>query len=121
MINGHETKQEGDGSTEVAVGDRDGRVIWQFQRSVSWVALDPQNAFHIAEATARSAHKARFGTEPPSDGSYIVQQVRSRVTEDLRNRMVQRAILMMASMERQHRNPKYIAMQVVDAILSEVG
>lgn len=120
MINGHDQELKGDGKTEVAIGVNSGRVIWRFPQAVTWVAHDPQNAFDIAEATARAAHEARFGTKAPSDGSYIAQQVKARVTEDLRNRMVIRAAVMMRSLVRQERDPDYIARQLVDTIFSEV-
>jgi hypothetical protein len=116
MMNGHD-----DIPTKISIDDRDGKVIWQFSQPTSSLALDPQNAFEIAEATAKAAHRAKFGESPQSDRSYIAEQVRARITEDLRDRMVTRAVLMMRSMVRQERDPDYIARQLVDTIFSEVG
>lgn len=119
MLNGHDPKKNE--PTKVAIDDKGGYVLWSFSRPTTNLELEPQKAFEIAEATARAAHRARFGTEPPSDGSYIAQQVRARVTEDLRSRMITRAVLMMRSMVNQERDPNYIAQQLVDTIFSEVG
>lgn len=110
-----------DGRTEIAVGDDAGNVILRFPKSVSWAKLDPQNAFEIGEAIARAAHRAKFGTEPPSDSSYIGQQIRSRVTEQLRDRMVARTALMLKNMQSSNKTPGYWALQIVDTIFAEVG
>lgn len=112
---------EGDGKTEIAVGDDEGSVIMRFPKPIGWARLDPQNAFEIGEAIARAAHRARFGTEPPSDSSYIGQQIRSRVTEQLRDKMVARTVLLLRNMQNSNKTPGYWALQIVDTIFAEVA
>lgn len=111
----------GDGKTEIAIGDEGGKVIMRFPKPIAWCALDPQNAFQIGEAIARAAHVARFGTQPPADGSYLAQQIRSRVTDETRDRMVTRVSVMLQSLRDQNKSNGQIALQVVDTIFAEVA
>ena len=117
-INGHD--KSGDGKTSIAIKDHGGKVILEFPNPVTWIALDPQNAFEIAEATARAAHTAKFGKAPPDDRSYLAQQVRARLTDELRDRMVVRVRVMLPSLLDNSRSLDYVARQVVDQIFSEV-
>jgi hypothetical protein len=107
--------------TELAMGIEDGKVLVRFKDKVAWVAFDPDNAFHVAEAMARLAHEVKFGEKPQTDQSYIAQQVRARLTEDLRDRMVTRVSLMLASLKSQNKTDGYTAMQIVDTIFAEVA
>lgn len=100
------------------IGEREGQVVIQFSGPVGFVALDPQMAFEVGEKIARAAHGAKFGSAPPFDGSYLAQQVRARVTEDLRDRMVARVAIVMPQLIEKHRAPGHLAMQVVDIVLS---
>lgn len=106
-------------NVDVAVGVTKGKVVIRFQRPVENWVLDPQNGFDIAESMARAAHRAKFGTEPPTDASYLGQQVRARVTEQLRQRMVARATVMMTSLYDKSKTPNEIAKLVVDALLAQ--
>ena len=75
----------------------------------------------FAEALARVAHKVRFGEEAPTDASYLAQQIKSRLTEQMRDKMVTRVALMLTGMIRQDKTHGYMALQIVDSIFSEVG
>lgn len=110
-----------DGKTEIAIGDEGGRVFLRFKEPIAWVALDPQNAFDIGEAIARAAHKARFGGEAPADSSYLAQQVRARLTDQLRDRLIISISTMLRSLQEQGKSPGQMALHVVDTILSEVA
>lgn len=110
-----------DGKTEIAVGDENGSVVLRFPKAIEWARLDPQNAFEIGEAIARAAHRARFGEEPPSDSSYIGQQIKSRVTDQIRDKLVIRTALLLKNMQNSNKTPGYWALQIVDTLLSEVG
>jgi len=101
-----------------AVGVQYGKVVLKFDRPIETWVLDPNNGFNIAESMARASHRARFGAEPPDDGSYLGQQVRARVTEQLRQRMVARATVMMTGLYDKTKTPNEIAKLVVDALLS---
>jgi hypothetical protein len=85
------------------------------------VVLDPQNAFQIAEGLARAAHKARFGEDPPSDVSYLGQQVKQRVTDELRDAKIARVTVMLNNMQTNPKTPGYWAMQIVDSLLSGIA
>jgi hypothetical protein len=54
------------------------------------------------------------------DASYIAKQVRARVTEDLRSRMVTRTMHVIRSLQESGKTPAYVAKQVVDTIFAEV-
>lgn len=108
-------------SIHVAVGDQNGKVVLSFDRPIQNWVLDPQNAFQIGEAIAKAAHTAKFGKVPQADGSYIAQQVKARVTDEIRARMVLQAGFALRSMLEQNRKPEYIAAEIVNRILSEVA
>ena len=107
-----------EGNVNIAIAAKAGKVVVRFQRPVENWVLDPQNGFEIGEALARTSHRARFGREPPTDQSYLAQQVRARVTEQLRQRMVARATVMMTSLYTEKKEPAKIAQLLVDALLA---
>lgn len=110
------------GNVDIAIGiSEGGKVVVRWHQTCNRIDFDPQNAFEIAEALARTAHKARFGEDAPDDVSYLAQQIKSRLTEQLRDKMVTRVALMLTSMRRQDKTDGYMALQVVDTIFSEVG
>lgn len=86
------------------------------------IPMDPQAAFEMGEKLARAAHVARFGKAPQSDGSYLHDQIRQRVTEDLRKMLIQRCAVMMNSIRN---SPLYsndrLAAEVVDTVLTKVA
>jgi hypothetical protein len=97
--------------TTLAIGVRDGRVIYSFPRSTTEVALDAETARQIAESTARAAYECRYGRVSINGGSLIADQVR--------NRLITRATLVLSGL--QGRPSAYQAAQLVDIILSEVA
>lgn len=97
--------------TELAIGVRDGRVIYSFPSPTTEVALDAETARQVAESTARAAYECHYG-RPPSSG-------RSLVGDQIRNRLVTRVMLMLRSME--GRSLGHQSAQLVDTILSELG
>lgn len=111
---------EDKGKNLVMVGDEKGQVFLRFEEPKLWLKMEPQNAFDIAEAIARAAHKARFGEAVASDANYLAGQVRARLTEDLRDRMVVRAALVMRDLIEKKQSPDYVARQVVDTIFAAV-
>jgi hypothetical protein len=113
----------GNGSSagvDVAIGVHEGKVVARWMVPTNEIVFDPQNAYQIGEAMARAAHEAKHGAPVQTDESYIAEQVRARVTENLRLRMINRFILMFGSMERQRKTPQHIAAQMVDALLREI-
>lgn len=113
---------EDTGNIDVAVGVVEGKVVAQWHRPVTQIVFDPQNAFQIGEALARAAHEARFpGEKLPSDRSYLAEQVRAKLTEDLRVRMINRVSLMMQGEQFRTWTPGKQALHLVDAIFREVA
>lgn len=104
--------------TRIAVDDRDGKVVLQFSKPTQNLVMDPANVFPIAEAMARAAHRAKFPDAPMGDGSYIANQVRARVTEELRDRMVTRAAIVMGNLYQKKWTPGKAALELVDIVLS---
>lgn len=109
------------GKTHMMVGDDKGQVFIRFPQPMQAVVLDPQNAFQIAEGLARAAHKARFGEDPPSDASYLGQQVKTRITDELRDAKIARVTVMLNNMQTNPKTPGYWAMQIVDSMLSGIA
>lgn len=109
------------GKTNMLVGDDRGHVFVRFPQPMTFLLMEPENAFHIAEAIARAAHKARFGTDAPTDRSYIAEQVRLRVTEEMRDRKITRVAVLVENAKRGGKTTGYWAMQIVDAILSDIA
>jgi hypothetical protein len=116
-LNGHDKSA----STDIAIGIKEGKVVIHWHQPTNHISFDPQNAFDFGEQMARTAHKARFGEEAPNDGSYLASQIRQRITEDLRDRMVVRATHVIRSQEAKGKTPADVARSVVDTILAEVS
>ena len=106
---------------DIAIGIGDGgKVVMHWHEQCNRIDFDPQSAFDMAEGLARTAHKVRFGKNPPTDNSYLAQQIKARLTEQVRDKMVGRVALMLTSMLRQEKTHGYMAMQIVDTIFAEV-
>lgn len=105
-------------SVDIALNAVKGRVVMLFPKPVPHVVFEPQNAFNVAEQLARYAHKARFPNEKlPEDFSYLAQQLKQRLTDDMRDRLLIRIRSMLPSLlERKDLN--YAAASIVDTIFS---
>lgn len=85
------------------------------------IALDPQAAFEMGESLARAAHTARFGKQPKSDASYLHAQIKSKVTEELRNFLARRIEVMLHSLrEDKTWSHAKLAGELVDTVLTKV-
>lgn len=85
------------------------------------IPIDPQAAFECAEKLARAAHTAKFGEPPQSDESYIRDQIRARVTDNIRDRMTNRVSLMLNTLREDKRhNNRALAQLLVETILQKV-
>lgn len=102
-----------EGTTTVAVGDRDGQVVLQFPKAVSWAALDPETARQVGEAMARTAYKCRYGAEPDKASG-------SKIAEGVYQKLVKRVELVISSMQRKQKHPTVVASEVVDVVMREV-
>lgn len=95
------------------IGVVNGRVAIMFPQDVNWVHCDPENARLIGEAISRAAYTSTYGVEPPS--------LRSKVSDALREKLVNRITIVLASLETQKKSPLQRAQAVVDIILNEAS
>lgn len=89
------------------------RVELHFERPITRVHFDAENARQFAEQLARAAYEANYGAPPQAMGS--------RLTEELRLKLVSRVALVAGSLGREGKNNMEIAQAVVDVILKEVA
>lgn len=108
------------GTTTVAVKDENGRVVLKFPKAVSWCELDPEMARQAAEAMARAAYRCKYRVDPPSHLSALGMEIRARVTQELRNQLVNRMTLIVQSLQDKGRAPNVIAQELVDQLLARV-
>ena len=106
------------------VGSEAGQVWMRFTspgvRSLT-ITVDPQAAFEQGEMLARAAHAAQFGEAPASDAAYLQEQIRNRVTEQLRGFMITRIGVMLNSLRTSHAySNKKLAATLVDTILTKL-
>ena len=102
-----------EGNVPWAIGVAKGKVQLHYPQPVQFIAMDPENARQIAEGIARAAYEARYGVKPAELGS--------RLSEELRVRLVHRVAVVAGSMAREGKNNMAIAQAVVDVILKEVA
>lgn len=114
-----------DQAVNVSVTDRDGQVVLMLttdSASPLPIVVDPQAAFDLGEQMARAAHTARFGSAPASDHLYLQEQIRSRVTEQLRGFMIRRLELMLNSLrEDKTWSNRRLATELLDTVLTKVA
>lgn len=113
--------QRGPGTTEVAVRRDGAHVVFAFPNPIMWAKLDWVTAYNLAEATARAAHEAQHGAPPNVAGSYMVElekMVRQQVTEELRDRMVTRATIVVQNLVERKVTPGRAALEIVDTVLA---
>jgi len=99
------------GTTECAIGERDGNVVISFPHAVSYASFDPETARQVGEAIAKESYKARYGIE---------HNGKSVIGEDVRNRLITRATHIIKNLDGRGNKPGVIAIQVVDTILAEI-
>lgn len=105
-------------SIDIALKEHQGKVIMHWHQPRDAMVFAPDSAFEFAEALARAAHKAKFpGERVPEDFSYLAQQVKQRLTDEMRDRLAVRVRAALPSLlERKDLN--YAAVQIVDSIFS---
>lgn len=107
-------------SVDIALRAYKGKVLMTFPKPVPHIIFEPQNAFTVAEHLARAAHEARFpGQKVPEDFSYLANQVKARLTDELRDRLVLRIRAMIPSLL-ESKDLNYISKQIVDTVFSAV-
>lgn len=105
---------------EIALNDIRGKVVMHWHRPRDTIVFDPQGAFTFAEHLARAAHRAKFpGERLPEDFSYLANQIKQRLTSDMRDRLVFRVRTMLPSLM-VSKDLNYISLQIVDTIFAAV-
>ena len=118
---------EDTGSVDVAIGEgtgeERGKVVLHWHEPRTMIFFDPQNAFEMAEHLARQAHKVRFGTWPDEskDRGYLAGQVRSRLTEEIRTRMIVRVTVMLNSLRTSPKSNSELAHEIVTTVMAGVA
>jgi hypothetical protein len=113
------------GATEFEMAVVKNEVVLRFPQPTELVVFGAENARQIAESLARYAYQAHTGKEL-SDAdiqSQIAQDIRDRLTDQLRDRMIARFALVVPSMLEKLKGsatPGRIAMELVDILLREV-
>lgn len=104
--------------TDVGLRDYKGKVVLIFMKPETYVVLEPQMAFTVAEQMARAAHRARFPEERmPDDFSYLAQQIKQRLTDDMRDRLQIRIAKMLPSIL-ERKDLIYASKQLIDTVFS---
>ena len=106
-------------SVDILFGIEGDKVVMRWQNATNKIEFDFQNAFEFGEQIARTAHIARFG-EVPSDEHYLASQIKARVTDQLRDRLIIKAAFDIRSLTEQGKPAHFIATALVDSMLQEV-
>jgi len=97
----------------IAIGERNGKVVFTFPHATNEFICDAENARQIAEQIARSSYRAHYGRD--------WTEQRSAITEQLRTRLQARALIVVRTLMEQGKKPEYIARHLVDVILTEIA
>lgn len=105
---------QGDGKSEVEVGQDRGKVILKFEAPKLWVGFDPENANAVAEAMVSASYAVRYGK------SATPQVMRDYILDRKRTIIINRLIVVMKSMQDQNKTPAYQAGMIADICMHEL-
>lgn len=117
-----EVIKAGEGAQGTALSVHQGMVVMHFQRPIEYASFDPETARRISEQMAKYAYQAHFG-RAPSDAenqSFVAQGIRKRVTAILREKMVNRTVMLLRNFQETKPTLDYQAQTIVDRVLAEV-
>ena len=109
------------GAQTLAIKDENGKVIIKFHQPITWCELDPEMARQVAEAMAKAAYRCRYKVDPPDNRSALAGEMRSRITQKIRDDLVTRMTLVLRSLQDKGRAPHVIASEMVDQLLARVA
>ena len=118
-----EVLASGKGAQGTALSVHDGMVIIHFQNPCEWAAFDPESARRFSEQMAKYAYQAHFG-RAPSDAetqSFMAQGIRRKLTKILREKMVNRTVMLLRNFQEKKPALGYQAEQIVDHVLKEIA
>lgn len=117
-----EVVKAGAGAQGTAISLHEGKVVIHFQRACEWAAFDPEGARKFAEQMSRFAYQAHFG-RPPSEAenqSFLAQGMRRKLTTILREKMLNRTVMLLRNFEDKKPPLAYQAREIVDHVLKEI-
>lgn len=100
----------GDGSTQIAVGDRDGKVILQFPTPIQWAALDPPNAVGIAKAMIDASVVCGLDVQ--------ITTPKRQVSEGEKLRMEVRTVMLLKNKRESKEKDEMLAKRIVENLLN---
>jgi hypothetical protein len=103
---------EVDGNVQMAVGQRNKKIVIQFQRPMSFIVIDPPNAVALANQFLDLAKACGF--------EVVLNLPKRKISKEQRDRLCTRATHVFRSLQEKNRPPAYIARHVVDTILSAI-
>lgn len=107
-----------DENLQIGFGTAKGKVIMNWAAPRSEIVFTAEAAFAFGEEIARQAYRARYPDQKlPEDFSYLAQQLKQRLTDDMRNRLLHRVATMLPSLL-EKRDLSYAAAQIVDTLFS---
>ena len=112
----------GPGAQGTAVSMHQGMVVIHFQKPCEWASFDPETARRVAEQMARYAYQAHHG-RAPSDAetqSFLAQGIRRKLTKIMREKMVNRTVMLLRNFAEKKPALGYQAEQIVDHVLKEI-
>jgi hypothetical protein len=118
-----EVIKAGEGAQGTALSIHQGQVILHFQKPCEWASFDPETARRLAEQMSRFAYEAHHG-RAPSDAenqSFLAQGMRRKITKVLREKMVNRTVMLLRNFIEKKPALGYQAEQIVDHVLKEIA
>lgn len=113
----------GAGAQAAVLSIHQGKVVIHFQQLCEWMALDPETARKLSEDMARFAYEAHYGRAPTQAEaqSFLAQGIRKKLTKILRQKMVNRTVMLLRNFNETKPALGYQAEQIVDHVLKEVA
>ena len=113
----------GSGAQGTALSLHQGMVVIHFQNPCEWASFEPESARRIAEQMSRFAYEAHYGRKPSDaeNQSFIAQGMKKRITKILREKMVNRTVMLLRNFQETKPILGYQAEQIVDHVLKEIA
>lgn len=118
-----EVIRAGEGAQGTALSIHQGMVILHFQKSVQWASFDPETARRVSEQMSRFAYEAHHGRKPSDaeNQSFVAAGIKKRITKILREKMVNRTVMLLRNFIETKPALDYQAQEIVDHVLKEVA
>ena len=113
----------GQGAQGTALSLYRGMVIIHFQNPCEWASFEPEAARRFAEQMSRFAYYAHYGRKPSDaeNQSFIAQGMKKKITKILREKMVNRTVMLLRNFQEKKPALGYQAEQIVDHVLKEIA